>query len=110
MIFDYLICYAFTFSILHSYSKIIYLFTTILLFYREVKEILLNQEFQRPILPTKHSDSSEVCFLDIIGQGNPWLDNIFILPKKKLYTILSSFELKICEKFAERVVILTSIS
>ena len=71
---------------------------------------ILNHGFPRPILPTKHLERSEGCFVDKIGRGNPWLRNIFNFPKKELYTILSSFEMKMRvffpENFAERMIIL----
>ena len=80
------------------------------LLYWEVKGILLYQGFPGPILPTKHLECSEGCFVGKIGRGNPWLSNIFNFPKKELYTILSFFEMKMrlffSENFAERVVIL----
>ena len=79
------------------------------LLYREVKGILLYQGFTRPIQPTKHPECSEGCLEGKTSRGNPWLSYIFNFPKKKLYTILSSFEMQMCkffhEKFAERVVI-----
>ena len=43
------------------------------LLYREIEEILLYQEFPRPILPTKHPERSEGCLVGKLGQWNPWL-------------------------------------
>ena len=65
--------------------------------------------FPRPILLT-HPECSEEFFVGKIGQGNPWVGKVFNFPKKELYIILSSFEMKIrdffYENFTERVVIL----
>ena len=76
----------------------------------EVREILLYQGVPRPIFPTKHPERSEGCFVDKIGLGNSWSSKIFKCPKKQLYRILSSFEMKMrdvfSENFAEREVIL----
>ena len=58
------------------------------LLYREVKGILLYQGFPRPILPTKHPERKEGCFVGEIGRGNP-------LVKKNFN--LSSFEKQMSE-------------
>ena len=47
------------------------------LLYKEVKGILLYQWFPSPILPTKHQDRREVCFV-----GNIILLNVIILMVK----------------------------
>ena len=58
------------------------------LLYREVKGILLYQGFPKPILPTKHPERKEGCFVGEIGRGNP-------LVKKNFN--LSSFEKQMSE-------------
>ena len=49
-------------------------------------------------------------FVGKVGRGIPWLSNIFYFPKKYLYTILLSFEMKLRKlfhtNFVKRVVIL----
>ena len=68
------------------------------LLYREFKGILPYQGFSRPIFVSK------IC------RGNLWLSKNFNFPKKQLFIILSSIEMKMHEffpqNFAKRVVIL----
>ena len=67
-------------STIFSFKMLLYILLFFLnihyLLHREVRGILLYQEFPRPILLTKHPERSE------IGRGNPWLSKICNLPKK----------------------------
>ena len=47
----------------------------------------------------KHPARSEGCFAGKIGRENPWLIKICNFPKKWLYTILSSYDMKMREFF-----------
>lgn len=54
--------------------------------FREVRGIFLYQGFSRPILPEKHQEYSERCYVDKIGRGNGRGKVIFFnFPKKWLY-------------------------
>ena len=53
-------------------------FNFLQLLYREVKG-----NFTQPMVPkTKHPERSEICFVDKVGRGNPWLSKNFNFPKK----------------------------
>ena len=49
--------------------------------YFTVKLREFYQGFPRPILPTKHQECSEGCFVGKVGRENPWLSKISNLPE-----------------------------